>query len=139
MTPEHQTERENNKYETLIPSIGQKIWRLRDAKITWKRDFWDPSKMLPRCWDWSKIFWDPRFSRYHFIPLKCKVQLTSDTLHQFICTIKWRIKGFLLCLWQILSPTYTYRTVELWSLFTTSSLNLFSLLWREARGTLYII
>ena len=92
-------ERKNLKCKNLRPSIGQKHLRLWDAKISWKQDFWDPSKMLPRFWHWAKIFWDPHFSRYCSIPLKCKVQLTSDTLYQFIYTIKWLIlKGFLLCL-----------------------------------------
>ena len=99
LTSGDQMERTNLKCKNLRPSIGQKHLRLRDAKISWKQDFWDPSKMLPRFWHWTKIFWDPHFSSYRSIPLKCKVQLTSDTLYQFIYTIKWLIlKGFLLCL-----------------------------------------
>ena len=99
LTSGDQMERTNLKCKNLRPSIGQKHLRLRDAKISWKQDFWDPSKMLPRFWHWTKIFWDPHFSGYRSIPIKCKVQLTSDTLYQFIYTIKWLIlNGFLLCL-----------------------------------------
>lgn len=138
-TPGDQTGRKKHKYETLRPSIFQiQIWDSKVQKSPENETFETHQKCFKDFEIGPKsVFWDPRFSRYHSTPLKCKVQLTSDTLYQFISTIKWMIKGFLLRLWPISSPTL--RTVELWSLFTTSSLNLFSLLWRETRGTLYII
>ena len=55
LTSGDQMERTNLKYKNLRPSIGQKHLRLRDAKISWKQDFWDPSKMLPRFWHWTKF------------------------------------------------------------------------------------
>ena len=60
-------ERKNDKSET--PSgIKKKKSRLRDAKITRKRDFETIPKTLTRFRDRAKILRDQRFSRYRYIP-----------------------------------------------------------------------
>ena len=50
--------------------FGKKFWDSKKGKTNHaKTRLQDLSKMLPRFRDPAKIFWDPRFSRYHSPPL----------------------------------------------------------------------
>ena len=69
-TPKDQTERKNVLFETPETREGKKKIETPTRKNHPKTRLRDSSKTsLPRFRDRAKISWDPRFSRYHSIPL----------------------------------------------------------------------
>ena len=87
--------------EILVRNPSPRLFgkKFRDSKKVKtnraKTRLWDLSKTLPRFRDTAKIFWDPRFSRYHSPPL---IKITwpnnlKNVLQDIFRSCKWQVLG----------------------------------------------